>query len=257
MAAILLAYAVARFAGTPGRILVIELFGIILPLQIKLSTFVSVVVAGMTASGTDWLLRERTSVDEKPTLQHLFLPALTAWGISVPLGSLPFTPFWWLAFAGGAGLILLVLIAEYIVADPQDPRHAIVAPGLTALAYVLFLILTISVSSIGLRLFLLLPAIWGTASMVSLRIIHLRNPGHWQIGEAAAIGLIAAELAAVLHYLPISPISFGLALLGLIYTLSNIVIGRERSDPTRQTLLDSLFMVIVLAVLAIWFRFQN
>ncbi|MGH2582405.1 MAG: hypothetical protein ACRDFQ_05870, partial [Anaerolineales bacterium] len=58
MAVILLAYAVARFVQAPGGVIGLEIAGIYLPLQFGIGTMVSVLAAGLTASGTDWLLRD-------------------------------------------------------------------------------------------------------------------------------------------------------------------------------------------------------
>jgi hypothetical protein len=81
---------------------------------------------------------------------------------------------WWAVFAIGGGLLILVLIAEYIVIDPSDVRHTLAAAGLTALSFTLYLILAIVLRSAGLRLFWMLPALMLAAGLVSLRTLHLR-----------------------------------------------------------------------------------
>jgi len=64
--------------------------------------------------------------------------------------------------------------------------------------------------------------------------------------EAGLVAWITIEIAAALHYSPVSPISFGLALLGPAYTLTNLLGNLAEGEPLRQAVLEPL---VVLALI--------
>ena len=78
-ATILLAYALAHFIDLPGRELALQLPGIYLSVQVNVQTFVGPLVAALTASGANWLLRDHPAIGGQSTMEHWLLPALTAW----------------------------------------------------------------------------------------------------------------------------------------------------------------------------------
>ncbi|MBW8011055.1 MAG: hypothetical protein FVQ83_07425 [Chloroflexi bacterium] len=254
IATILLAYATAHFVDLPSRDLSFEFAGIFLPVQITVNTAVALIVSGMTAIGMDWLLREHPRRESGSTISHWVLPALTAWVVSVPLGNLPLGPIWWAAFMLGGLLLLLVLTAEYITADPNDIRQPVAAAGLTALSFMLFLVLSVSLRSLGVRLLIVLPATGLTVGLVSLRSIHLQLHGSWEISKAIAIILIVVQFAAAFHYLPITPISYGVLLLGLVYALINFLVNLHRDQTWRLAIIDPLFILGIMWTIAIIFR---
>lgn len=220
MAVLLLAYAVARFIQVPGLNISLNFAGVFIPLQIDIDTLIAVLVAGLTATGTDWLLQSHPDLGQQRRLGHWLLPAMTAWVLTLPLANLPLSPFWWLVFAGSAALILTVLIAEYISINHENRLYSGASLALSALAFGLFLILAISLRAIGMRLVLILPTIAAAAFLVSARIHLLRSQTRWAWAQSLAIALLCAQIGAALHYLPLSAISFGLALLGLLYGLT-------------------------------------
>jgi hypothetical protein len=141
-----------------------------------------------------------------------------------------------LAFSGGILLVVLVLIAEYIALDPADARQPVAAAGLSGLAYTLFLILGISVASIDLRLYLRLPAVLLGGALVSVRVLQL-NTRQWKWAMASVSGLVITQLAAGLHYHPITPVSYGLALLGPVYAINTFLTNYQENQPLRGAVL--------------------
>jgi hypothetical protein len=246
-AMILLAYSMARFIDIPERSIAIKLPGIFLSFSINFQTIVAVLVAGLAAAGMNWLLRGHPEVHDQPTYQHWLVPALTALVIGAPLARLASGPEWWIVFGMGGGLLMLVFVAEYIVADTGDIRHPHASAGLTALSFALFLILAIAVRAAGLRLYLALPALVPAVALVSLRTLYLRLGGHWKIGWGAVIAIIIGQLAAGLHYWPMSPIAYGLALVGPAYALTSFASGYEEGRPVVTWLVEPLVMLT-----AIW-----
>jgi hypothetical protein len=252
-ATILLAYALARFVDLPVRELSLQLPGVYLSVEINMRTFVALLVAGLTATGADWLLRDHPAMQSrKSTLEHWLLPALTAWVIGLPLFQLPPGLLWWTGFALGGALLVIVLLAEYIAVDPEDVRHPVAAAGLTAVSFALFLALAISLRFGEIRLFLELPALVLAVGLVSLRSLHLRLHGQWAWVQALAIALVLGQFTAALHYWPLSPVSFGLALLGPAYSLTSLVGAITEGEPLQRALVEPSVVLVLLWGAAAW-----
>jgi hypothetical protein len=199
---------------------------------------VLLLVSGLTASGADWLLRSHPELKGQSTLQHWILPALTAWVVGGVLFTLPYTPAWFVGFAFGGALIMVVLVAEYIVVDPHDVRQPVAAAALIAMSFALFLALAITLHIAGLRLFLRFPLVGGAALLVSLRALYLRLQGRWLFFPALAVALITGQLSTALHYWPISSVAYGLALLAPLYALNSAIAAMARREPIRHILLE-------------------
>ncbi len=253
-ATILLAYAMARFVSIPAREIELSFLGIYLPIEINVHTIVAFLVAVITATGADWMLRDHPSLGGKITFEHWLLPALTAWVIGFPLYQLPISPYWWVGFALGGALLMLVLIAEYITVDPEDIRHPVAAAGLIALSYSLYLMLAFALRYAGVRLIYLLPALTLAAWLVSLRTLHLRLHGRWAFIQSGIIAFVCAQILTGLHYLPLSPVSFGLLLLAPTYCLTSLVANLDEEEPLRQAVVEPVFVLVILLVSALWLR---
>ena len=222
MAAILLAYALARFINLPPLVLPITLFGIDLPFQVNFQTLVALVVAIMAASGSIWLISDHPIFKQEPigwqnSLQFWLLPGLTAFLLSVPLNFVAASPAWWAVFLVGACLLLLVFTAEYTVVDVSDERHPASTGLLIALSFALFLILVIALRAASLRLYLMVPAVVFTSGLVSLHALYLRLEGRWMVSWAIGIALMVGQIAVGLallatdrHAFWIDPVGIGL-----------------------------------------------
>lgn len=235
---VLLAFALTRIIQTPEFNLEFQLPGFFLSLPLNITTIMSLLTAGLTATGMDWLLRGHPSLNDRPTLQWWILPTLTSFVISVPLSLLPDGTAWWIGFALSGLFLILVFIAEYIAIDPYAPYYASAMAGLTAISYTLFFILAVALRFGDLRLFLILPALFTASGLTSLRIMHLRSSGKWEYAWAVGIALVCIQIAAGLHYWPLSPIQFGLMLVGPLYGLTNLAINLHEDLPVRRAVLE-------------------
>jgi hypothetical protein len=253
-ATILLSYTLTRFVDIPSRDLSIQLPGIYLSVEINIRTIVALLIAGLTATGADWLLHDHPSLRGKSTFQHWILPALTAWVIGAPLYQLPFGPQWWIGFGIGGGLLMVVLIAEFIVIDPHDFRFTLASIGLTAVSFALFFILIISLRTTQVRMFLLIPIITFSIGLISLRTLNLRIHGRWGIVQAIIIALVVGQIAAALHYLPLQPITFGLVLLGPAYALTSLLASWSETKPWAEVVTEPILVLIIAWGTAIFIR---
>ena len=140
-ATIFLAYALIPFVDLPSQQISLQLPGFLFQLEINFGTIVSILVAILAAAGTDWLIQGHPPQPASARLPNWLLPALTAWVIGVPLTTLEVSAQWWAVFALGGLLFVLVLLAEYIVVDPEDDRFAPASVGLIAVSFALYLVL--------------------------------------------------------------------------------------------------------------------
>lgn len=251
---ILLAYALARFVNLPVRQVEIDLPGFFLQVELNARTATALIVAGLVATGADWLLRGHPKIESHATVEHWLLPALTAWVIGIPLYQLPLGILWWTGFAVGGGLLTLVLVAEYITIDDEDVRYPLAAAGLTALSYALFLILAISLRISSTRLVLILPTLTLTIALVTLRALHLRTHGRWKVKEALLISLVCAQIAAGLHYLPLSPVSFGLLILAPAYALTSFIANLSEGETLRRAMIEPAVVLFFVMITGLWIR---
>ncbi len=253
-AAVLLTYALTRLVNAPALTLAVQLPGFYFAYPITLSTAMTLVAAGLTASGMDWLLRSHPALQETNTLEHWLLPALTAFIIGVLLDNLPSGSVWWAAFAIGGGLLISVFLAEYVTVDPGAPLYALAAAGLTALSYTLFLLFVIALRIGAARLFLSAPAIFLAGGLVALRTLHLRLGGSWEFPWAIGIGLVSAQLAAGLHYWPLTALQAGLILLGPLYALTALAYSLSQDVPIRSAFAEPAVILGGLWIAAIFLR---
>ena len=103
--------------------------------------------------------------------------------------------------------------------------------GLIAVSYTLFFILAVAIRYSGVRLYLMIPALFIASGLASLRILHLRFSGRWENAWALGIALVCIQIAAGLHYWQVSPIQFGLMLVGPLYGLTNLTATSVKINP--------------------------
>lgn len=245
MAAILLAYSLTPFVKIPSRELNMQLPGFLFLLRVDYSGLVSILAAGLGATGMSWLLQSRSEeLRDGKDIQHLLLPALTAWAIGVPLGALEVNLQWWVVFVFGGLLLAAVFFAEYIVVDQEDPRSGLAVIGLSAVGYTVYLILCVALRGVGIRLYLTLPVYFLTAGFISWRVLRIRLLGksrlHWSIVTA----LVTIQVAIGLYYLPVLPIQFGLILTGLSYAVISFAIIYEQKSMAYRDWIESILILV-------------
>jgi len=237
IASVLLAYALTRLVQAPRFTLTLTLPGFYFALPLTLGSAMTLLAAGLTATGMDWLLRGHPTLGKKATTEHLLLPTLTTLIVGALLALLPNGTLWWAGFAFGALLLTAVFLAEYVAVEPSASYYSLARAGLTALAYAMFLILATALRFSGIRMFLLIPSVFLVAGLISLRILHLDGTDRWDFPWAAGIGIVCAQASAGLHYWPLTPLQFGLALTGPLYALTMLSASIAENIPMRRAVL--------------------
>jgi hypothetical protein len=254
VASILLAFALTRLIQSPRLTLTITLPGFYFAYPLTLGTAITILAAALTATGMDWLTRDHPALGKKTNIEHLMLPTLTTFVVGAPLALLSNETAWWIGFAFSAILLASVFLAEYITIDASAPPYALARAGLTALAYALFLILATSLRFSGARMFLLIPVIFIVAALISLRILHLDGTDRWDFPWAIGIGIVCVQIGAGLHYWPLTPIQFGLALTGPLYALTMLCANLTENIPVRRAALGPAIIIGLAWISVIFLR---
>ncbi len=254
VASVLLTFALTRLIQSPRFTLTITLPGFYFAYPLTLGTAMTILAAALTATGMDWLTRSHPALGQRPNIEHLMLPTLATFVIGAPLALLSNGIAWWIGFAVGAILLVTVFLAEYITIDPSASSYAFARAGLTAFAYALFLILVTSLRLSGARMFLLVPVIFIVAAWISIRILHLDGTDRWDFPWAIGIGIVCAQIGAGLHYWPLMPIQFGLALTGPLYALTMLSVSLTENIPLRRAALGPAIIIGLAWVSAIFLR---
>jgi len=252
-AVVLLAFALTRVISVPNYGLTIPLAGHWF-LAFNLNTLIVVLASGMTAAGVDWLLRTHPSLKKGEIRQHWLLPMLTVPVVGVTLYTLPPTAVWWMGFGLGAAILLAVFFAEFVAVDPADSRYPFATAILTVLAFVIFLILAIALKASNARLFLVVPALFLGGGLVALRTLHLRLNERREVPWAIGIAVVIVQMGAALYYMPLTPVRFGLALIGPLYALTALAVSLADGHPFRQAIIEPVVMLALLCGLMIWFQ---
>ncbi|MBL8050203.1 MAG: hypothetical protein JNM46_03195 [Anaerolineales bacterium] len=244
-ASVLLAFALTRLIQTPRLILSLDLPGFYFAFPLTLSTFMTLFAAVLTAAGMDWLIRDHPAFAKRSTRENIMLPTLTTFVLGASLAVLFESPTWWVGILFGAILLAIVFTAEYVTINPSASAYALARAALTALAYALFLILVTSLRFSGVRLFLLIPAIFIVAGLISLRILHLDGTDRWDFPWAIGIGIVCTQIAAGLHYWTLEPVQFGLALTGPLYALTVLSASLTENIPLRRAVVGPIIIIVV------------
>ena len=254
IATVMLAYAMTPFIQLEPWVVSAQLPGIFLSYTFSFATLTSTLAAALAGVGAEWLLQMHPRYRASRGARHWLQPALAAWVIGVPLANLAVGLEWWAVLAFGGLLLGGVCAAEYVAVDPGDPRHPPASAALTAVAFALFLVLAVGLRGAGPRLFLILPTLVLAVFFAALRTLYLRLGGRWVWTWPAAAALVVGQIAAGLHYLPLTPLQFGLILLGPAYALTSVAVAVEEGRPLRTQWIEPALMLAAVWALALLVR---
>lgn len=250
-AVILVGYLLLPYLEIPARQITVTLFGLHLVFELQFTTLVAFLLASLAAVGSSWLIQSHPRFKGQSVVIHTVLPALSAWVISIPLSHVEISLQWWVLFILAAAFLITVLTAEYISLDSSDENHAFASMGLTALSFALYLFLAIATCGAGLRLYIVTSTLGIAIFPIALRTLNLRLNGQWHFAWALGITLVVAQLAFALHYLPLSPILFGMIMLTFSFTMVNLAEAFIQGTHLRNVWIESGVIAIILILLGI------
>ena len=251
VATVMLAFAISQAIDLPTNPTPIVIGGIVVPFRFDLDFIVTLAVAGMTATGTDWIIRDHPAVSNRTTIPHLLLPTLSAWVLSVSLNNLADVPFKWLVLIVGGLFLLIVILAEYFVLNPEDYRAPIGTAILTAIAYAMVLALSVVLESTDQRLIVSVSAVMIGTAVLSMRILQLQTGQSWPWLESMACILFVTQIAAALHYLPLTPLANGVIVLGALFSIVNFIINLAQEVSFLRTVIESAIPFALALILAL------
>jgi len=179
------------------------------------------------------------------------LPSFTAWILGIILFQQPLNLFWWIILFAGVFILILIIISEYIIVDPEGEYRYIAVISLTALSYALFLTLAIILRGINARILVLLPTIAIASGLTSLRTLHLQWK-KWYFSYSLVISVIVGEFSVPINNLEFEPIEFGLTLLGVTYGLTSLSSGLIRGQSFVQSIVEPLVILSVVWGIALF-----
>jgi hypothetical protein len=249
-AAILLAYTIVGLIILPYEEPITPVPGFVFGISLDPGIFFALIISGLTATGTHWIVKDHPSFGDKYSIRFWMLPALTAWGFGLFIFQQPITTSWWI-FTGVSALVLvLIMMAEYIIVDPNDIRRVPATIGLIALSNALLLILAITIRTIEARIFFLIPVIALASGLTCLKNLHLQF-NQWAILQSIVIAILVGEISAGLYFLNLRPVTFGLLLLGPAYALTSLVGGIISNHSSRINYLEPIIVLMITWGLAI------
>jgi len=255
-ATIMLAFALTQLVSFPAQSLSFSVFGIRVDFILDFSIFVIAFTVLLAAAGMDWLLKSHPKKhryeNRWAVIRHWIVPVLTSLVIGVALNTFAGSLLWWVVYTLGSLLLFGVFIGEYSVAIMEETVNPLAMIGLTALSFVLYLLLTIAVFSADLRLYIRLPLLGIGAMMVISRAFYLRL-GKWHTLWAVVISLILSEIVVGFNYLPLNAIQLGLLLVGMAYALTSVVTALKDSRKSWAFWGEPVAMLVLMVLVSlIW-----
>ncbi len=256
-----LTFLLAKLISFPGGELSLAVLGILVDFRFNVNTVTAVLAAGLSATGTFWLVQHHPSGHEKQFLQFGILPALSAWVLSVILWSLPLQGLWWMMLALGVGLLILIWTAEFVLVEPRDVNFRIALSGISTITFILFFALAANLRAADIRLVFLIPSMSVAAGLLTIRFLFLRLQGaslyersniFTAYFAALTTLLVTAQVATAGHFLPFSPVAFGLLVTGPAFAANVFFANMVEERPRLRTIWEPILILAGIWLLALW-----
>lgn len=257
-ASLALALLLARLLHLPWRWeTALTLPGLYVPLQVTPAGVAAVLIAALCLGGTLGMLHRHPTVQQErpPTLAlvpHAALPMVAAWGLEILLQHLPLGIPWLLAFGAGMAFLLVVLLAEFSVADPNDARYPWAATTVNALGYLTLFVLAYGLHAAGWRLVYAMPILGLGVGLVALRALRLKFPERWLPIEALFVVLITLHPAAAWRYFPFPSVPYAILVVAVAYAATLFVANAMEGRSVREALSEPLLALALLTLVSLW-----
>ncbi|MBN1440099.1 MAG: hypothetical protein JW929_11880 [Anaerolineales bacterium] len=260
-AIIFLVNGVSRVVEIPSRGFRLTVWNIQWVVEINGNLLFMLLLALLVVIGTETILRSHPSlalpqgVRGRPsTAVHWILPGIAAFGGSAAVNMFPPGPRWWLGLVLVTGLLIACIAGEYLTLEKEGFRYDLASVGLNILGLTLLALLLNAIHAGAARLAFAVPLIAVFVAAVAGRLVDLLEPENPRNKFlAAGIGLLVAELALPLFYLPVSSVTFGLLLTLAAHTLVGATQIRAGDPKNRSVILEYLCIdAIALLVLVLF-----
>lgn len=216
------------------------IFGLILPLD--MGFLYSGLVSALSVVGMLWILADHP-IQRHNKIQHLFIPALFVFILSIALKQVPIGSTFWAILLVGAALLYFTLVSEYLTVDITDLRYPMASVAIQTLGYFIFFIFVTALNYGNQRLVFQALFIATTSFAIAQRGFYLRF-GEWKTVWSFVIAFILTQFTLGLHYLPLSPYQFGLFNIGIIQALVEFTQTMDgQFDPKNLILPGSILML--------------
>lgn len=248
----------SRVLDLPPRTLEFSVLGSRATITLSGAWLFAIVLAVLTATGVESIHRSHPRVHLSQTRYTAILWILPA--LQVALAAL-ILPFFSAVFLYGfvfillaAGLLTVIILAEYHTIDASDALYAISRLGLNLAGYALALILFWSVYNVKARSLLSAPIIGTVSALVALELLRGNEAGvrrTWLYG--AAIGLMMGEVLWAMNYWNVNGLFAGLVMTTLFYVLVSTAQQYLWGHLSWWMLAEFALVILIVAFLA--FRF--
>jgi hypothetical protein len=250
-ALILLTNTLIRIVALPVFEAKFAILGLLIRFEVNASLIMISLAAALAAAGADWLIHSHPkSTTTKIQPEHWVIPGLAAAATGAVLTRIPDGPGLWIGIVLTALLLLAVVMAEFVVVDPKDPRFDVASVGLSALAYLLLIGVLFAILASDLRAVFSVPLILLVSFVVIWRLLHLNQLSDRAAEYALLISLLNAQLAWALHYWPLPPLRGALLLGILVYLTNGLTLLHRKKGLVRGRIIEfaALFAIAVTAI---------
>jgi len=238
-ALVLLAIALVRVVVLPTLPFEFSAAGLLIRVEVNRAVVLIGLAAAVTVAGADWLMQSHPRPPRGwSRLEHVIVPGLATLATGAILARLDPGAALLVGLVLAACLLIAVLVAEFDVIDPDDPRRTAATVGLAALAQVLLTGVYFALLGLGVRAFFTVPLTFLSTAAVAWRLLRLRIPDSRPGVYAIAIGVALAELMWGLYYLPLAPAQPALILGLLAYLSIQTTVSLMRRRLSRQRVLE-------------------
>ena len=246
-ALVILSYALIRIVVLPIFSTELNVAGLIFEIKVDTRLIMLTLATALTIAGADWLLRSHPAV--KPgdrTFEHWIIPGLTALAAGTILTRTSAGPALWIGLVVGATLLMTVLLAEFIIHDPADPRQEIASVGLRILAYFLLVGILFIMHAVDLRSVYRVPLSMAVVTIISWRLFQLPKTDDGQsVVFALIVGGLAAQLVWALHYWPMPSFRFALIVGLFVYVCNGLLETLRAGEMSKARLIELSSVALV------------
>jgi hypothetical protein len=238
-AIVLLAFSLLRLIALPTVRIQVDVFGLLVQLDLDTPAVFLTLIAALVIAGTDWLIAGHPKLGPRSrAFEHWVIPGLATLGLGVILSRIPSGIPLLLGLPLTDVLLALVLAAEFIVVDRQAPRFDWASLLIRVLAYLLLTGVLFAITATDLRAIFAVPFVFAACSAMIWRLQVMEpEPMHARL-DALLIGAVVAQLAWAFHYWPIAPLRESLVLALVVYLCEGMTRLLRRGELTQRRALE-------------------